>query len=93
MSATSNEAKAGGVVDARGNLFVPSNYRTTYGYPGTWTVAADESLGSQQLHVVYASPGTIDAYRSSGHFPDGTVLVKEVFAAAAGPTVDAVGHD
>ena len=35
--------------------------------------------GSKQLHVVYASPGTIAAYRKDGHFPDGTVLVKEVF--------------
>ena len=24
-------------------------------------------------------PGTIAAYRKDGHFPDGTVLVKEVF--------------
>jgi hypothetical protein len=31
------------------------------------------------LHVVYASPGTIAAYRKDGHFPDGTVLVKELF--------------
>ena len=29
--------------------------------------------------MVYASPGTIAAYRKDGHFPDGTVLVKEVF--------------
>jgi hypothetical protein len=29
--------------------------------------------------VVYASPGTIDAYRKDGRFPDGAVLVKEVF--------------
>ena len=41
--------------------------------------------GSQQLHVVYASPGTIAAYRKDGHFPDGSVLVKEVFETATGP--------
>jgi Cytochrome P460 len=29
--------------------------------------------------MVYALPGTIAAYRKDGHFPDGTVLVKEVF--------------
>ena len=29
--------------------------------------------------MVYASPETIAAYRKDGHFPDGTVLVKEVF--------------
>jgi hypothetical protein len=42
-------------------------------------VAKDDGPGSKQLHVVYASPGTIDAYRKDGRFPDGAVLVKEVF--------------
>jgi Cytochrome P460 len=31
------------------------------------------------MHMVYGSPETIAAYRKDGHFPDGTVLVKEVF--------------
>jgi hypothetical protein len=42
-------------------------------------VAKDDGPGSKRLHVVYASPGTIDAYRKDGRFPDGAVLVKEVF--------------
>ena len=29
-----------------------------------------------------ASPGSIEAYRKDGRFPDGTVLVKEVFETA-----------
>lgn len=29
--------------------------------------------------MVYASPGAIDTYRKDGRFPDGAVLVKEVF--------------
>ena len=29
-----------------------------------------------------ASPGSIEAYRKDGRFPDGTVLVKEVFKTA-----------
>jgi hypothetical protein len=35
--------------------------------------------------VVYASPGTIAAYRKTGHFPDGAVLVKEVYKANTNP--------
>jgi hypothetical protein len=66
-------------VDDKGNLHVPSDYRTTYLVLGTWAVAKDDGPGSKQLHVVYASPGTIAAYRKDGHFPDGAVLVKEVF--------------
>jgi hypothetical protein len=67
------------VVDANGNLRVPENYRTRYQPLGSWAIAADSGRSSKEMHEVYASPGAIDAYRQSGHFPDGTVLVKEVF--------------
>jgi Cytochrome P460 len=69
-------------VDAGGNLHVPRDYQTTYQPLGSWAIAADEGRGAKQLHVVLASPGSIEAYRKDGRFPDGTVLVKEVFEAA-----------
>ncbi len=69
------------VVDDKGNLRVPADYRTAYQMLGSWAVAADNGPGSKEMHVVYASPGTVSAYRKDGHFPDGTVLVKEVFKA------------
>jgi hypothetical protein len=81
------------VVDANGNLHVPDAYRTTYQFLGSWAVAADQGLGSKELHVVYASPGSVAAYRQDGRFPDGTVLVKEVFQATTGPmTTGTVSH-
>ena len=64
------------VVDDKGNLRVPSDYRTAFQMLGR---AKDDGPGSKEMHMVYASPGTIVAYRKDGHFPDGTVLVKEVF--------------
>jgi hypothetical protein len=67
------------VADANGNLRVPADYRTAYQFLGSWAVAADQGQGSKEVHVVYSSPGTISAYRKSGRFPDGSVLVKEVF--------------
>jgi len=73
------------VVDNGGNLRVPSNYRTTYEALGTWAVAKGDGPGSKQLHMVYALPGTIAAFRKDGQFPDGTVLVKEVFNATTKP--------
>jgi hypothetical protein len=73
------------VVDSKGNMHVPADYRTTFQMLGSWAVAADNGPGSKQLHVVYASPGTIAAYRKDGHFPDGTVLVKEVYKATTKP--------
>jgi hypothetical protein len=70
---------AAAAVDDSGNLHVPADYRTAYEMLGTWAVAQDEGPGSKEMHMVFASPGTIAAYRKDGQFPDGTVLVKEVF--------------
>jgi hypothetical protein len=91
--AANSESMAEAAADANGNLHVPAEYRTTYQFLGTWAVAADQGEGSQELHDVYASPGTITAYRNAGHFPDGTVLVKEVHRAATGQmTTGTVSH-
>jgi hypothetical protein len=73
------------VVDEQGNLRVPEEYRTAYQFLGAWAIAAEQGKGSQELHVVYASPGTIAAYRKDGSFPDGSILVKEVFEATTAP--------
>jgi hypothetical protein len=64
-TAASNGPNAEAVVDATGNLHVPDAYRTTYQSLGSWAVAADQGKGSKELHVVYASPGTIAACRKT----------------------------
>jgi hypothetical protein len=94
-----NSASAGSgqgvsnVVDAQGNLRVPENYRTLYQSLGSWAIAADSGRGSKEMHLVYASPGTIAAFRSAGRFPDGAVLVKEVFGTSTIPmTTGTVSH-
>ena len=72
-------------VDGQGNLRVPENYRHQYEFLGSWAVAADAGVaGSKDIHQVYASPGAIAAFRREGRFPDGTVLVKEVYDTATG---------
>jgi hypothetical protein len=89
----SDNKREAAVVDGNGDLHVPDAYRTTYQFLGSWAVAADQVRGSKELHVVYASPGSVAAYRKDGQFPDGTVLVKEVFQAATGPmTTGTVSH-
>jgi hypothetical protein len=81
------------IVDTDGNLRVADDYRTAYQALGTWAVAAEQGQGAKQLHIVYASPGTIAAYRNDGRFPDGLVLVKEVFQVATGEmTTGVVSH-
>jgi hypothetical protein len=86
MTAANDGSGSESVVDANGELRVPAEYRTAYEFLGSWSLANDQGYGAQRwlpkaIQVVYASPGTIAAYRKDGHFPDGTVLVKENFEA------------
>ena len=80
-----SDATPEAVVDAQGNLHVPSSYRTAYEFLGTWAIAAGKGTESSEIHQVYATPGTIAAYRKGGRFPDGTVLIKEVYEASTAP--------
>jgi hypothetical protein len=81
-TAISSASQTEAAVDVEGNLHVPRDYQTTYQQLGSWAVAAGEGRGAKELHVVFASPGSIEGYRKDGRFTDGTVLVKEVFEAA-----------
>jgi hypothetical protein len=94
---THKSAKSKGteaVADSKGNLHVPYAYKTTYQYLGSWAVAVDQGQGAKQLHVVYASPGTVTGYLKTGAFPAGTVLVKEVYMAATAPmSTGVVSHE
>jgi hypothetical protein len=69
-------------VDGKGNISLPKDFRTWY-FLGTWGVAADEDdgVGSKGLHNVYTQPETVSAFRKTGKFPDGAVLVKELLKA------------
>jgi hypothetical protein len=90
---TRAEAQPEAVVNARGDLHVPSNYRAAYEFLGTWAIAAAKGVGSSELHNVYATPGTIAAFHTSGRFPDGTVLIKEVHETSTAPmTTGTVSH-
>ena len=77
---------------ATGDLRVPTNYRETYQYLGTWAVAAESAAGSKEMHIVYASPGAAAGHRATGKFPDGATLVKEVFEATYGYEMDVIEY-
>lgn len=47
---------------------------------GTWSVDANDDGEVNELHKVFASPGTISHFNEHGSFEDGTVLVKELHA-------------
>ena len=71
-------------VDADGTISMPSDFRE-WAYLGTWSIAGDdEEGGAADFHVVYTQPETVEAYRRTGQFPDGAVLVKELIEADTG---------
>jgi Cytochrome P460 len=87
------------LVDKTGNIRKPDGYRDRYQILGTFTVfdAIPMASGSPseqggQSHYTYASPGTAEYYRKTGKFPDGAVLVKEVFGTDHGKLTTGDAH-
>lgn len=71
-------------VDDDGRISIPPDFRE-WAYLGTWSIAGDdEGGGAAEFHVVYTQPKTIEAYRRTGEFPDGAVLVKELIETETG---------
>jgi Cytochrome P460 len=70
-------------VEAETVLQVPAvDYRKEWVQLGTFSVLADKPAdGAKELHVVYTARQNLEAYLKTGRFPDGAVLVKDVFAA------------
>jgi hypothetical protein len=73
---TCNTSNGFDLVDKTGNIRKPADYQTRYESLGTYTVLDPKG---NQMHLTYASPGSIEYYRKNGKFADGTALVKEVF--------------
>ena len=65
----------GDVVDAKGTIRLPEDFRARYTHLGSWFVPEGEASG---FHDVYTQPDTVAAYRRTGRFPEGAVLVKEL---------------
>lgn len=62
-------------------LRVPEvDYRLEWVFLGAFSLRADDPEdGTKGLHDVYAPREAVEAYRKTGTFPDGTVLVKDSF--------------
>lgn len=73
--------------EAEAALRVPAaDYRRDWVQLGAFSVLADKpEEGAKQLHVVYIERKNLGAYLASGAFPEGTMLVKDVYAAKTEP--------
>ena len=86
------------LVDASGEIRIPERFRSEWAFLGTWSVAEQDGeqssdaagRGAAGLHNVYTQPDVIEAYRETGEFPDGTVLVKELLTGATKPMTTGV---
>jgi hypothetical protein len=78
--AIASEEKAKGplpFVDPDGTIHFPGRVRNEWVHLGSWGPASLDSADPAQ-HDVYTQPETLAAYRKTGKFPDGAVLVKEI---------------
>jgi len=71
-------------VSESGDIRLPPNVREQWHHLGTWAVL-DAEAPAPGFHDVYTQPGTAEAYRMTGAFPDGAVLVKEIRAFQSAP--------
>jgi cytochrome c len=67
----------GKYVDAGGAIRLPEGYRASWIHLGSWVVP-DEKAPGYGFHDVYTQPEALAAFKKSGRFPDGAVLVKEM---------------
>jgi hypothetical protein len=68
-------------VDDKGGISLPDDFRKNMAHLGSWFVPDGEASG---FHDVYTGSETIEAFRETGKFPDGSVLVKELRASKSG---------
>lgn len=64
-------------VDGEGNISLPADARASWVHLGSWVVNDAEAPGAG-FHDVYTQPEAAQAYRDSGEFADGSVLIKEI---------------
>ncbi|MEZ5523351.1 MAG: cytochrome P460 family protein [Pseudomonadales bacterium] len=67
-------------VSDKGQISLPEDFRQEMAHLGSWFVPEGGAAG---FHDVYAQREAVEAYRKTGMFPDGAVLVKELRSAEA----------
>ncbi len=63
------------LVDDKGNISFPNGFDQSMTFLGSWFVPDG---GASGFHQVFTSSSSIDEFKKSGSFSDGTVIVKEL---------------
>jgi hypothetical protein len=77
----SAESRFSPYVDDKGNIYFPVGFRDSMVHLGSWYVPEG---GASGFHGVYTERESVDAFRETGKFPDGAILVKELRASESG---------
>ena len=75
-------------VDAAGSISFPEGFRDDMIHLGSWFVPEG---GASGFHGVYTEKATLEAFRSTGKFPDGATLIKELRGANEGTYTTGAG--
>ena len=86
LSAGEKEGSFSPYVDGKGNISLPPDFRAKWVHLGTWFVTSQTALGpglgkaapGSGLNEVYTQPESFRAYKKTGQWPDGAVLVMEI---------------
>lgn len=80
--------------DGQGQLVMPVDYRqwVFVGAPVTPNELNNGKAAFPEFHNVYINPAAFAAYRKTGRFPDGTVLVKELASVGAKSAASGNGY-
>ncbi len=70
-------------VDDKGNISLPQDYRTAFVHLGTFSVASTKEKEAAELHNVYTRKEDWAAYKKDGKWPDGAIIVKDVYEASS----------
>ena len=79
------------LVDSKGHVSLPKDYRQSWTHLGSWLVPAADAPG-HGFHDVYTQPEAVAQFRRTGKFPDGAVLIKEIRAVESGKLTTGAGH-
>lgn len=78
-------------VNNQGEITLPEDFRLHWTHLGSWIVTDPKAPG-HGFHDVYTQREAAEAYRTSGVFPDGTVLVKEIRTIRSGPKTTGIAQ-
>ena len=94
QSASSDKAAPYFEMTSGTTLKRPENYRTWVfvGSPLTPNDLNNGKAAFPEFHSVYIDPVSYDAYKSTGNFPDGTILMKELIDVGTKAAVSGNGY-